>query len=351
MALSAGYLREAYTREVVAVMQQNPKSTNFLRSFFKSTVAPTKFVSVDVQRMGEPVAVDILRGSDGTKYSFGNSTNKSFLPPYWKPYFNATELDVYDTVLGSNSFDNAYVFKQLIDQTALNLDRLKQSIERAKELQIAQIFDTGVVTLQAGDSIDFKRKSGSKVDPGSGNYWTTGATDVFAQIEAGCQFIRKNTNNNTPIFNLIMDSYSLDALLKNTTFLTRQNLFHAAWDNVTGPQRDASTGANFHGTISAGAYKVQLWSYDQYYTNSSGTKVGYLPAKKAILVPVDADFVLAHAMVPQLIKPNQPIPAPSEYFVKEYMDERATGHFFSIESAALAIPVDVDAIYTLKTVA
>lgn len=350
MAIAVTQLRAEFTKQLVSVYQERPKTTSFLRSFFPTTTAPTKYVSIEVERMGEKVAVDVIRGTEGTRNVFSKTTEKLFQPPIWREYFDATQLDLYDRVLGAQGNAQAPLFAALLNSVADRLNLLKDKIERAKELQCAQVLLTGIVTTNHGDNIDFKRKAGSLVDPGAGNYWSNNV-DPFAQLEAACTFLRATGKSGDGVFNAILGQTALTDLLANTKFTARQNLFNMALDQVITPVPGA-LGMTYHGTVTAGAYKVQLWAYPQFYDDpTSGNSTPYIDAKKVVVIPSAPKFVFAHAAVPQLIGEPGQMPVQGEYVIGEFMDERKAVHDFDIQSAGLAIPVAVDQIYTLKAVA
>jgi hypothetical protein len=53
-------LRAEFTEAVVALYSSRLRPTDFLRSFFPTSTAPTKYVSIEVQRLGERIAADVL---------------------------------------------------------------------------------------------------------------------------------------------------------------------------------------------------------------------------------------------------------------------------------------------------
>lgn len=349
MAISISQARGLFTQRLLAVYQERPPVTSFLRQFFSTTTAPTKYVSIEVERMGEKVAVDVVRGTEGNRNTFSRSTEKTYLPPLYREFFDATDLDLYDRVLGSLKSDNSQLFVALLNSVADRIMTLRDKIERAKEVQCKQIFETGIVTLKNGDNIDYKRKPASIVDPGSGNYFANNV-DPFALFEAGCVFIREKGKSGDAVFNAILGSSALTDLLANTKFQARQSTFNMQLDQVIGPVRDNNTGAAYHGTITAGSYKVQLWTYPQVFEdpNNSNTLTPYVDPKKVIILPTNPKFVMAHAAVPQLIGEPGSMPVQGEYVYGDFPDTRKATHEFDVQSAPLAIPVAVDTIYTFK---
>lgn len=336
-----------FTKKLVDVYKERIKPTGFLRSFFPTVESPTLEVSIEVQRGFEKTAVDVVRGTDGNRNSFTKSTEKIFIPPFYREWFDATQLQLYDRLYGATEITDG-IFAAYINSVADHMMDLQNKIERSYEVQCSQVLELGVVSLQAQTDINFKRKTESIVDPGAGNYWATATTNPFNQLEAGCKFLRQVGKAGGAVFNALLGNVALADLLANEVFLKRQNLFNMALDTVNAPEMGAN-GATYHGTLTCGAYKVQLFAYPQYY-DLSGTSTPYLNDKKVILIPTKPQFKLAFGAVPQLITPNT-MPRMGAFIMGEYIDQRGASHIMEIKSAGIAIPTAVDQIYTLKVVA
>jgi hypothetical protein len=75
---------------------------------------------------------------------------------------------------------------------------------------------------------------------------------------------------------------------------------------ITSPM-SREEGAEYHGTFSAGSYKINAWTYPQFVgvplgfgLPNEGTKVPYLPDDKIIVLPTMPDFRLFYAGIPSL---------------------------------------------------
>lgn len=359
MNISTTDARGLFTKKLIDVYQERTRPTGFLRSFFPNTnpaVAPSAEISIEVERMFEKVASDVVRGSEGNRNTFSRSTEKIFIPPIWREYFDATQLDLYDRVLGSQGTTNENLFAALLNKVADRLGLLQDKIERAKELQCAQVLLSGIVTIQQGLNVDFKRKSASSVDlTGSGGYWATN-NDVTPQFKAAGDFLRTVGKSNDAMFEVILGDQAQIDLFANTKFQARQNFFHMQLDDIKTPVRN-SVGGTLHGAITAGPYMFRLWSYPEFYDilNDDGSiasqGVPYIDTKKAIVIPQRPRFHFAHALVPQLIAEPGQTPQQAEYVLGEFTDKRRAAHDFDIQSAGLPVPVAVDQIYTMKAVA
>jgi hypothetical protein len=351
MAITASDYRARFTKALIDVYQERIRPTSFLRQFFPAVTEPTRLISIEVERMGEKVAVDVVRGTEGNRNRFSKSTEKIFEPPIYREYFDVTEEDLYDRVLGSQGNANAPLFAALLNRVSDRLGLLQDKIERAIELQCSQVLIDGIITTKYQDNIDFKRRAESIVDlTSSGGYWATN-NDLFVQLEAGCDFMRQYGKSGDGIFNVILGATAFQHMLNNTKFQARQDLVSMSLDSVIQPVRGA-TGAVFHGTLSVGSYKLQIWTYPQFYEdpNNSNTLTPYIDNKKGVIIPVMPRFKTAFAAVPQLVGEPGQLPTQGQYVIGEFIDTRKATHEFDIQSAPLAIPIAVDQMYTFKAV-
>lgn len=334
-----------FSKEIIAVYNERKRVTDFLRSFFTEKVTGSLNLSIEVRRGYEKIASDVIRGTEGNLNSFAKSTEKIFQPPYYRENFNETDLDLYDRLYGATQIDDS-TFAQYVNNYVDKQMELEGKINRAYELQVSKVFETGIVTLADGSQIDYKRKSGSKVNSAS-DYFATNTNDPFAIFESACTFIRKEGKYAGGTFNAILGATAFNKLQNNSIYKERLNLVNMKIDLLNSPQMNAAGGV-FHGTISAGPYLVNLWTYPQYY-DLSGTATPYINDKKVIVIPAQTEFVLGYAAVPQLLTPNTP-PVKGKFIWKIFEDEFKAKRLVDVQSAGLAIPVAVDTIYTFQAV-
>jgi hypothetical protein len=336
-----------FTNKLIAVYKEKISVMSFLRSFFTVEESMTKHVSIAVRRGTEKVAVDVSRYTDGNRNSIDKTSEKILVPAYYDEYITANEHELYDRVIASFAQGNTTFFSELSAELADEMMEIQKKIERAIEVQCAQIFETGIVELKTGN-IDFKRKAASKVDKGAGNYWTTGSVNPYNDMEAGCTFIRTVGKGQGTVYNAILGSDALNGFLGNDIVKERADIRNFGLDSINSPLKDAEGGV-FHGEVSCGSYRVRLWTYPE-YRDVAGVSTPYINSKLAILLPEKPNFKLAFAAVPQLIT-NGGVPQKGAYLIQEFMDMRKTAHEVHIKSAPLAVPVAIDQIYTLQVVA
>ena len=342
MAIPLQDSRNLFTKKLIAVYKEKVDVMSFLRSFFTRVETMTKEISIEVQRGTEKIAVDVKRGTAGNRNTFSKSTEKVIEPPFYWEYMSANEHRLYDTAIGSEG--SAPAFAQLTAELAEDLFELQKKIERAVEKQCADVLMTGVITLSDGSTIDYKRKAASIVAYAAGNDFGT-AIDPFAVFKAAAVFLRKTGKVQTHVFDAILGDTVITDLFNNAIFKERQNLFHMSLDTINTPRANA-VGGVYHGTITAGPYRVNLWTYPDYYEDSTGTMQPYIADTKMVVLPPNPGFKLVYAAVPQLIGQGGSIPQQGAFLIQDFIDERATTHEYHIKACPIAVPTKVDQMIT-----
>lgn len=343
--------RALFTKKLVSVYKERTTPTAFLRSFFTVKESNSKELSIEVQRGTEKIAVDVMRGTEGNRNAFSKSSEKIFVPPYYREYFDATELDFYDRLFTENGTVDEVTFSEWVNTVIEKLQMLQDKIERSYELQCSQVLETGIVTLVNGTNIDFKRKAASLVAYNAAHDFSINTVDPATVLAAGATFIRTKGKSNGNIFNVIMGADAFNAMINNTLFRSRADIKNISLDVIREPQRNA-VGGVLHGEISGGAYKFRIWTYPEYYDTASVANNAYCHVDKVIIVPDSPKFVMGFAAVPRLMGTTENVGAGiagqrGAYLIGEYLDQRNSSHIIDIKSAGLAIPVAVDQIYTV----
>ena len=337
--------RGSFTKLLVSVYREKVSVTSFLRSFFEPIEVMTKEVSIAVRRGSEKIAVDVVTYSDGNRNSFDKSSEKIFVPPFYHEYLTANDHRLYDQVITALSQGNTTYFAEMTAELAEDLMDLQNKIERAVELQCSQVLQTGVLTLNSRTDINFNRKTASIVAYNAANDFDIATVDPRFVLENGCNFIRQQGKSQGGTLNAIMGGEALNALINNTLIKESSDLRNVDLGTIREPQRNA-VGGTLHGQLSCGSYKVNLWTYPEFYDTAGGTSTPYIDPKKVILIPENPKFKLVSAAVPQLIE-NGSVPQVGAYLIQEFIDRKRTAHEVHIKSAQVVIPVAVDQIYTV----
>lgn len=345
--IKSSEVKNLFTKALVDIYQERPKTSGLLRSFFKVKEVLTRYVSVEVIRGTELVAIDVLRGTQGNYNTFSKSTERIYEPPFYREYFNISALQGYDTVFGSEIVSDRS-FAILIDEVRTKLNTIVDMIERAYELQCAQVLETGIVTMANGDNINFGRKGGSLVD-NSSTTWATGTNNPLTHLASGAKFLRETGKCQGANVVAIMGASAFAALLNNESFQKQKDIKDISTGMLREPQRNA-VGGSYHGRQSIGSYTCDIWTYPESYENTSGTNVPYINDKKVVMVPENPNFTLAFAGVPAIVN-GMASTLKGQYHFGKFEDERNANIDYDVQSAGLAIPTAVDQIYTMQVLA
>ena len=330
------------------------QSKSFLRSFATKKTSSTLEVSIEVRRGTEKVAVDVLRGTNGNRNAISRSTERIIVPPYFKEYIDITELQHYDRLFGVNATGtiSANMVTTLIQGALEQIGIVKKKIERAYELQVAQVLESGIVLLNTSDNIDFKRKAASMYDATAAGYFNNPNVDPETEFIRAAEFLRKTGKSTDGVFNVIMGSNVYPAFKQNPFIKEKNYNTNIKLIELHMPQANAEGGV-LMGQYSAGSYLFNIWTYPEFYEDSTGTMVPYIDENQAIFLPVQSlRMVLAHGGVPAVFKSETGQPAgivsmEGDYVVNSFIDEEGMKHVFNLQSAGVVVPVSIDRIYTL----
>lgn len=344
-----------YTNIIADVYKQFPSTTNFLQSFFPSKIEMTRYVSWFILRDDEQVAVDVWRGSEGNRIQWTKATEKIGDPLYFRQTFDILPMMGYDAVQNP-TLANAPQIAALVRTVAEKQASARNMIIRAIEKMCSQVLMTGKLTMSSlgtGIEIDFKRSAASLPDTSGSAPWSTITTDVYAQMETDCKLIRTAGKSTDMEFDAILGNAALDALLKNTVFLERQKLFNLKLDSLIPPVKASTTvGAASHGQISAGPYRINLWSYPQTYdTVSNGVRTAndYIDTTKYVMLPKNPFFKTYFGAVPPLVDGNgNAQPMAGDFVFTDWVAADKRSHNYDVESCPLVVPIAIDQAVTRK---
>jgi len=352
MAFPDVQFRKLFTQSLTAVVREEIRPTQFLKSFFPTpsgnSVRPSKYLSYIVQRGFEKVAKDVSReGAEPQFNQLGDSTQKVIKPPYYYEAFNVNELDLYEEVIARPTQAN---FRALVQESSRLMRLQREKIERAYELKCAQFLEDGVVQLDASTDIDYERNDEYHVDL-AGYYWdnSPGSAKPWEHVENRCKFVRQEGKATVGTMDMVIGEKSWHYLKETESFKEHANFRRASLVDISTPQANAE-GAQFHGFITAGSYEVRVWTYPQFYTNSNGNMTEYVDPKKFIILPSNPNWNFEFALVPQVLSGGVPPQTNQEFLIQDFVDPRRKSHEMTTESAGICLPYSVDQVYTAKAV-
>jgi len=343
------------TKRIIAQFSDYVSPKKGLSAFFPTITTAEKQISIEVQRHKKRIAVDVQRGTQGNLNSWENSTEKLYVPPFYKESFDLASLDVYNVTFGETTPPTRSQATRMIGEANEKLNMLRDMIEGSKENQRAQALQTGIVTMKNGDNIDFKRKAESLEVLTGTNLWTDAASNPLTDFERGIKFIRQEGKSSSRTFNAVFGQSAYTHFRANAKVKEFGDFRNITILELNKPQFDDVTGMTFQGRLALKNGTVDLWTYDEFYEDENDSKVEYIEENNVILLPGDFKASTSHAGVPAILKDTENAEFPefigklaAEYHVNNYIDPRAMSHFFDLFSAPLAVPFSIDRIWTVK---
>lgn len=326
--------------------------------FFDSETTATLHVDVEVERDNDLIAVDVMRFTEGEKNKFTRATEHKYVPPFYKEDYDFARDEVYMSTVALG-VTNAAGANQAIAQNALkNVRKNKKKIQRAIRKQQADVLQTGIVELVNGDSIDYRRKGASMVDLGAGNYWNEANTNPSDDLSLAMTFLRNEGNSSGSTINVIMRTDAMNAFLNNQAVKDKADSRRMERIKIDMPQFNEASGMAFHGQVDAGDFVVNLWTYNEKYTNKAGETVYYLSRENVIVLPSDFKGKTVFGGLPYMRKTTVggasikiPGVMEAEYLLRGYDDEKTISSTLELTSAPLVVPFTIDKVYTIKALA
>lgn len=329
-------------------------------ALFPTTTTATLYVDVEVERDNDLISVDVQRFTEGNKNKYTKSTEHTYVPPFHKEDYDFSRDEVYlNTVaLGVTNVAGA---NQAIAQNALkNIRKNRKKIERAIRKQQADVLQTGIVTLKNGDSIDYKRRAESIVDIDvAGIYWNVDGSNPMADLSNAMTFLRDVGNSNAPTINVVMRSDAMTAFLANAAVRNQADVLKRINRvEIDMPSFSEATGMAFHGQVAAGDFVVNLWTYNEKYTDKAGATQYYLKRENVIVLPSDFEGKTVFGGLPYMRETNiggamvkVPGVMEADFLLRAYDDEKTISSTLELTSAPLVVPFTIDKVYTMKVLA
>lgn len=350
-----------YTRAVTETYSDFLPAPSFFTSMTVSKTSTAKEISIEVQREEEYIAVDVLRGAEGNLNDFSISSASLFVPPYYDETFDLTTLQSYDRIFANNATQVCEsIIAALVNESQEKTQRLIAKVKRAVELQWAQVFETGIVQLKSGDNIDYKRKAESMVNVGLSDvdfYWGGATANIFGNLRSMGSFLRDTGKAGGNRFVLVLGANAFDVLMQDDEVQKQLDGRRSDIGMINQPQMRETIGGSFHGTLSAGAYVFELFTYPQSFKDpADGLTKPYWPTNKVVAMAQNAKFITSFAGVPAIMRDENMRPqfvtlTESEYHMYSFIDENKKSHKFAVNSAPLAVPVAIDQMVTYQVLA
>src|SRR6056297_1196502 len=205
----------------------------------------------------------------------------------------------------------------------------------------------GTITVENGESLDFKRKSTHKVTPGT--KWDDSSGTPIDNIQALSDVIREDGKR--PVKTLIFGSAAWASFISNPQVTAYFDKYHIEPGKLA-PVRvfDSTT---WWGRVWFGDVQVDLYIYNNFFTNSSGVTTPYVDTDNVILIGEDARIDLVYGLTEVHAKTAEEyrrmgLPSMPENKIMPYLYYKDSGDpIVGVQAAPLAIPTAIDCMGVL----
>lgn len=356
-------------RAMLAAFRQRANPTMFLSQWFKTTprdIFRSKKCVIDVKRNQEAIAVDVVRGTGGRLNDNKKFTTKEYTPPMYNEYMVYQEDELNDRMPGMDEYNEDEYASQFMAIVAEDQVELRDLILRSIEKQAADTIFTGKTVLINSDTVDYKQKATHNFAVAT--KWSTSGTPI-SDLATACALNRKDGKIVTGTFVGIFGEGAYNNLLAREEGPgLKFDMRFAKLADIVMPTMNTA-GAVYHGTVAAGSYNVQIWTYPQNYRvptgfslANEGTDVPYVPTDLVAVLPPSnmIDLRLVYAGIPSLVNRvdprlqafglnSMPVNIRTDFHPYAIVDQRALSVEIGVRSSALTVPTQIDGFTIIKT--
>lgn len=347
--------RAYITSRIIASFSDDKSPENGFAAWFPSVTTSDRYVSIEVERNKQLVAVDVQRHTGGNINTFSHFTEKIYEPPFFDERYDFTSTQYYDVTFGNRNNPTKSQAFSMIEKSKKRLLTLKNKIMRATEKMRSQVLSSGIVTLKNGDNINFNRKASSMPVLSGSDLWSDGSSNPLETLRTGATFLREEGLTAGSSIDLLIGRDAFPLFINHPIIKDHLDNRRISRGDLQRPQLNNKTGLAIHGTITVYDFTFNVWTYNGWYEDENGDRQYYLDPKQILLLPDDLEAKTAYAGIPAIKrdKGNAEFAEyisqeEAEYYMSNFIDQTKKAHWFEIASAPLPIPVSVDRIWSAQ---
>lgn len=276
------------TKKMLELYIQQAVPTMFFSGMFRSPIGNfhnSEEVELDIVRGGEEVAVAIQDLSTGPRINSADIyTSKGFKPPVYDEAGALNSHDLLKREAGVNPFEDQGFRITLMSRMFTLMMKIEAKIRRAIELQASQVLQTGTLDLKDKDgntvyTLDFKPKATHF--PTAGTAWDQVGANIIGDIRSLGKVIRADGLSRPDT--IVFGEEAWETALTDDEFIKRYDIRRIDQGTIS-PMRLTGEGGEYRGTLEAGNYKYDIWTYDGRYTDpQTGASTPYMNPTKVIM--------------------------------------------------------------------
>jgi hypothetical protein len=322
---------------------------------------------------------------DPKKYAIQEAfSTRTFRFPFAEEETAITASELRKRTAGENEY------QRMDDRMRLRMKAFKAHREHIrKHIRLFEYLAMRVVTTGTMPAIvgatetewlyDFRRNSDHDADASAD--WATAGTDILGDLDTACTKLRQNAHVRADGLLLGADAFS--GLRGNTAIKAEADLRRFVTASIGGDrpipakwQFLVDGGFDYRGRLEVDSGKIlDVFTYDEYYDNASGTKTAYLDKDAAVVfsseTKCDAYFgpnerldyspqeiaEMQHYLgmgpmagpLPPNVRSSAGVIVPEMFHFDAYMNDRRTGLTIRTQSAPIFAPAMTDGFYYIDT--
>lgn len=326
---------------VGALRQDKPVGRFLLDTLFKKVeMSAAEHIDIDIikgKRKMSPFVSPVVEGKVIAHQGF--STN-SYKPAYIKQKFVTLASDILaNRVAGEPIYFGKSPAERASETLAQELIDHENMISRREEWMAAQMLTTGAVSV-IGDGInqvvDFQVDATHKITLTGTDLWTDALSAPLADLAAWQKMVLKDSGMNPDI--IIGGSDAISALVGHADVKSTLDTRRIELGKID--PRELDPGVIYWGTIIANGVNLDVYSYDEWFTDDNDVDQPLIPAGKIVMTSTRADFRRHYGAIKDLKAGLNAIPR----FVKSWEQEDPSARFVLMQSAPLPAIHQVDAL-------
>jgi len=319
------------------------------RQFFNDDIKSTKGVKFWIRRRNRRIATDINVYEKGQIVRSDKTSQKFFIGANFDNKFDYSALEEFETTNGADGSVIDDNYKALVENTAEGMAEIDDAFERAEELMCSQVMLTGVVTMNNGTDVDFKRQASSLVAYAAGNDFSISTVNPETVFVRGAEFIISEGNfASGTIFNVILGESAFIAFKNNPIVQAQGNL--RRMDYIETKTGTPIQGLTPQGVYSAGSHNFKIYTYKGYYNHpTTGALTNFMDPKAMVMFPENLTYDFVYFPTKNMVKNGDrviPRLVAGKRSFYEIVKEEECAIQMGERSCFLPIITDVDSIWT-----
>ena len=337
------------TRAMVQALRQDKPVGRFLLDtlFSRVEMAATEHIDIDIVKGKRKMAPFVAPVVEGKVIESRGFTTNSYKPAYIKQKFVTEAAELVDNrVAGETIYGGLSPMERAAQKLAEELVEHENMISRREEWMAAQMLTSGTVSV-VGEGInqvvDFGLDATHKITLTGTDLWSdTTNSDPLDDLATWQKLILKDSGVNPNI--LVGGTDAISKLITHPKVASALDTRRITLGMID--PTDLAPGVVYYGTLLANGVSLDVYSYDEWYTDDSDVDQPLIPAGKIILTSTNADFRRHYGAIKDLKAGLVAIPR----FTKSWEEEDPSVRFVLMQSAPLPAIHQVDALVTATVV-